>query len=57
MTTPLIILKFPQLLAGDDRSAAIATLVIVADFIMIICGFIGETAINTSSGGGFNLMC
>ena len=43
-------------MAGDDRSVAIATLIIVADFIMIIFGFIGETAINTSSGGGFNLI-
>lgn len=56
VTTPLIVLKFPQLLGGDDRSSAIATLVIIADFIMIIFGFIGETAINTSSGGEFNLI-
>ena len=56
VTTPLIVLKFPQLLSGDDRSSAIATLVIIADFIMIIFGFIGETAINVSSGGEFNLI-
>jgi sensory rhodopsin len=56
VTTPLIVLKFPQLLGGDDRSSAIATLVIIADFIMIIFGFIGETAINASSGGEFNLI-
>lgn len=56
VTTPLIVLKFPQLLAGDDRGSAIATLVVVADFIMIIFGYIGETAINASSGGEFNLI-
>ena len=56
VTTPLIVLKFPQLLGGDDKSSAIATLVIIADFIMIIFGFIGETAINSSSGSEFNLI-
>lgn len=56
VTTPLIVLKFPQLLGGDDRSSAIATLVIIADFIMIIFGFIGETAINASSSNEFNLI-
>lgn len=56
VTTQLIVLKFPQLLAGDDRGSAIASLVVIADFIIILFGFIGETAINASSGGEFNLI-
>lgn len=56
VTTPLIVLKFPQLLGSDDKGRSIATLVIVADVIMILFGFIGETAINSSHGTDFNLI-
>jgi sensory rhodopsin len=57
VTTPLIVLKFPQLLGSNDKSSAIATLIIIADFIMIIFGFIGETSINASHASGeFNLI-
>ena len=56
VTTPLIVLKFPQLLGNDERGSAIATLVIVADVIMILFGYIGETSINASHGAEFNLI-
>ena len=56
VTTPLIVLKFPQLLSGSKGAGAIATLVIVADFIMIIFGFIGETSINLNHTGSFDII-
>lgn len=56
VTTPLIVLKFPQLLGSDDRGRSIAMLVIVADVMMILFGFIGETSINASKGLDFNLI-
>ena len=56
VTTPLIVLKFPQLLGNDNRGSAIATLVIVADVIMILFGYIGETSINASQSAEFNLI-
>lgn len=56
VTTPLIVLKFPQLLGSDEKGRSIATLVIVADVMMILFGFIGETAINSSKGLDFNLI-
>lgn len=56
VTTPLIVLKFPQLLGSDDRGRSIAMLVIIADVMMILFGFIGETAINASKGLDFNLI-
>ncbi len=49
VTTPLIVLKFAQLLSGSKGASAIAILVIVADFIIIIFGFIGETSININN--------
>jgi sensory rhodopsin len=56
VTTPLIVLKFPQLLGSDDRGKSIAVLVIVADVMMILFGFIGETSINATKGIEFNLI-
>ena len=56
VTTPLIVLKFPQLLSGSKGAGAIATLVIVADFIMIIFGFIGETSININNITSFDIV-
>ncbi len=56
VTTPLIVLKFPQLLGSDEKGRSIATLVIVADVMMILFGFIGETAINSSKSLDFNLI-
>jgi sensory rhodopsin len=49
ITTPLIVNKFPELLGGED-GPAIALLVIVADIMMILFGFAGETSINTAQG-------
>ncbi len=49
VTTPLIVYKFPELLGGDD-APAIAVLVIVADIMMILFGFAGETSINAAKG-------
>jgi sensory rhodopsin len=49
ITTPLIVNKFPELLGGED-GPAIALLVIVADVMMILFGFAGETSINTAQG-------
>lgn len=56
VTTPLIVLKFPQLLGNDNKGSAIATLVIVADVMMILFGYIGETSINVSKSLDFNLI-
>lgn len=49
ITTPLIVNKFPEMLGGDD-AAAVALLVIVADIMMILFGFAGETSINAAKG-------
>jgi sensory rhodopsin len=49
ITTPLIVNKFPELLGGED-GPAIALLVIVADVMMILFGFAGETSINSAKG-------
>jgi sensory rhodopsin len=49
ITTPLIVNKFPELLGGED-GPAIALLVIVADVMMILFGFAGETSINAAKG-------
>jgi len=50
ITTPLIVLKFPELLGDDDGGLAIAALVIVADIMMVLFGFAGETSINAAKG-------
>jgi sensory rhodopsin len=49
ITTPLIVNKFPEMLGGDD-APAVALLVIVADIMMILFGFAGETSINAAKG-------
>jgi sensory rhodopsin len=49
ITTPLIVNKFPELLGGEE-AGAIALLVIVADVMMILFGFAGETSINSAKG-------
>ncbi len=49
ITTPLIVNKFPEMLGGDD-APAVAMLVIVADIMMILFGFAGETSINAAKG-------
>jgi sensory rhodopsin len=49
VTTPLIVNKFPEMLGGDD-APAVALLVIVADIMMILFGFAGETSINAAQG-------
>ncbi len=49
ITTPLIVNKFPELLGGEE-AGAIALLVIVADVMMILFGFAGETSINAAGG-------
>ncbi len=49
VTTPLLVLKFPQMLGGEDATA-VALLVIVADVMMILFGFAGETSINAARG-------
>ena len=52
ITTPLIVNKFPELLDGKE-STAVAMLVIIADMIMILFGFAGETSINNAKGATF----
>jgi bacteriorhodopsin len=49
ITTPLIINKFPEILGGED-GLTVAVLVIVADVLMILFGFAGETSINAAQG-------
>jgi sensory rhodopsin len=49
VTTPLIVNKFPEMLGGDD-AIAVAILVIVADILMILFGWAGETSINFAKG-------
>lgn len=51
VTTPLLLIKFPLLLGlkgGKGRS--LLTKLVIADIIMIICGYIGESSINLASG-------
>lgn len=48
ITTPLIVNKFPELLGDDKNAPIIAILVVVADVMMILFGFAGETSINTA---------
>jgi sensory rhodopsin len=49
VTTPLLVNKFPEMLGGDD-AFAVSLLVIVADVLMILFGFAGETSINAAQG-------
>jgi bacteriorhodopsin len=49
VTTPLIVNKFPEMLGGED-APAVAVVVIVADVLMILFGFAGETSINAAKG-------
>lgn len=49
VTTPLLVLKFPEMLGGDE-APAVALLVIVADVLMILFGLAGESSINASKG-------
>jgi sensory rhodopsin len=49
VTTPLIVNKFPEMLGGED-AVAVAILVVVADILMILFGWAGETSINAAKG-------
>lgn len=49
VTTPLIVNKFPEMIGAKD-GPAVALLVIVADVMMILFGFAGETSINAAKG-------
>ena len=49
VTTPLLVLKFPEMLGGDE-APAVALLVIVADVMMILFGLAGESSINAAKG-------
>jgi sensory rhodopsin len=49
VTTPLIVNKFPEMIGGDE-GPAVAILVVVADVMMILFGFAGESSINASKG-------
>ncbi len=49
VTTPLIVNKFPEMLGGEE-APAVALLVIIADIMMILFGFAGETSINSAKG-------
>jgi sensory rhodopsin len=49
VTTPLLVLKFPEMLGGDE-APAVAILVIVADVLMILFGLAGESSINAAKG-------
>jgi sensory rhodopsin len=51
ITTPLIVLKFPELLQGSKSNVAVAGTIVVADFMMILFGFAGETSINAAKSG------
>jgi sensory rhodopsin len=50
LTTPLILLKFPALLGEGDDTRSIGGFLVVADLVMIITGFIGESSINAAGG-------
>ncbi len=49
VTTPLLVNKFPEMLGGDD-AFAVSLLVIVADVLMILFGWAGESSINAAKG-------
>jgi sensory rhodopsin len=51
ITTPLMLVKFPQLLVEEDDAKGVAFVLIVADLLMILFGLFGELAINA---GGTN---
>jgi sensory rhodopsin len=50
ITTPLLLIKFPNLLGLKSGAGSLITKLIVADLIMIIFGYLGETDINNAGG-------
>ena len=51
ITTPLLLVKFPALLGMvGDAAKRLMTRLIVADLIMIVTGYVGETSINQAGG-------
>ncbi len=54
ITTPLLLIKFPALLGLVGNAArSLMTRLIVADLVMIVTGYIGETSINQAGGSTF----
>lgn len=52
ITTPLLLIKFPALLGFGNAAKGLLTKLIVADIIMIVTGYVGETAINRAGATG-----
>jgi bacteriorhodopsin len=50
LTTPLIVAIFPLLTQSANRAGMITSLMI-ADFLMILLGYIGEVSVNQAGGG------
>ncbi|KSU47916.1 rhodopsin [Exiguobacterium indicum] len=51
VTTPLLLIKFPLLLGlKDGKGRSLLTKLVIADIIMIIGGYIGESSINLAGG-------
>ena len=51
VTTPLLLIKFPLLLGlKEGKGRALLTKLVIADIIMIIGGYIGESSINLAGG-------
>lgn len=51
VTTPLLLVKFPLLLGLKNKAGKILLVhLIVADIIMIVAGYLGETSINQAGG-------
>ncbi len=51
VTTPLLLIKFPLLLGlKEGKGRALLTKLVIADIIMIIGGYIGESSINLADG-------
>ncbi len=49
VTTPLLLVKFPALLGMKKGSGSLLTRLVIADIIMIVFGYLGETSINAAS--------
>jgi bacteriorhodopsin len=50
VTTPLLLVKFPALLNLKKGAGSLLARLVIADVIMIVFGYLGETSINAAGG-------
>lgn len=51
ITTPLILAVFPILVGGRRFDRGTMARLVLADIVMIVCGYVGEVSINRAGGG------